>query len=231
MSTTIQPVNGQNILDQGEFEFHSTTETGIRFRDETPEEYWREKVEELCHFYENGTGIADRSGKLLGDALNFGEHKWPEEYAQAIDGLRTHLRPKTLTNAMRVCKAVKAEVRGQKLTLGHLDAIARLPETDQKKMVEIAEAEDLTVAALRKIVKIEYPKEPPKHTKGTKRQKKAIIDLQDDASMLLCLEKLVEYIAKREADEHITKWTDKKQWLTGLKALANAEHRARRKGK
>src|SRR4051812_36273943 len=89
------------ILNQGEFQWGIVSETGMVFKDETPEADWKRITENLCRIYEHTGKRNAQAAMMLGDALRFGEEKFGEAYADVIDATRAYMRvvgAKTLQN-------------------------------------------------------------------------------------------------------------------------------------
>jgi hypothetical protein len=99
---------------------------------------WCQRVEKYSPFW-------------VGDLLAFGESRYGETYAQAIDA--TEMKYGTLANAAYVAKAVTADRRRPGLEFGFHQAVAPLLPQEQTNWLERAEAEDLTVAQLRHEIK------------------------------------------------------------------------------
>jgi N6-adenosine-specific RNA methylase IME4 len=88
----------------------------------------------------------------IGDWLNFGECKYGELYAQAIEaGANTG----TWMNYKYVANRVKTSLRNEVLGYHHHVSVAPLEPEDQKYWLEKAEKEGLSVTALRQAIKHE----------------------------------------------------------------------------
>lgn len=83
----------------------------------------------------------------LGDALIYGEARFGEKYAQAID--LTGLEYQTIANIASVSRLVAPEHRRESLSWSHHQAVANLPAGEQDKWLQEAEAEGYTRNRLR----------------------------------------------------------------------------------
>lgn len=185
-----------SIMSQGEFAFHTATETGLKFKDETPEGEWLQITEQVSKMWEGGQRLTRKAALFLGDCLAFGE-RYGQKHSQAIDGFRMHLASsgsvKYLENIASICRSVAPEIRGDVLSIAHLDVVARLEPEEQKTFIGQAEKEAMTVKELRYKVKEAHP--PKKSKKTAKKPKEtAIIDLEDEQSMMLAAQKLGEWL-------------------------------------
>lgn len=165
------------ILEQGDFEFYKTTDKGMSFNKHTPRDAWLKVTQEIFHFFEGAIKVTQRSLWMLGDALDFGEEAYGEEYAQAIDNSRAaiNLSVSRIKNVMRLSKQFPAARRRVELTIGHHDAVARrgLDEKQQDKLLQKAVAESLSVAQLRDEVAEQVPSKSSakKRSKAVKSEK------------------------------------------------------------
>ena len=78
----------------------------------------------------------------LGDLLKFGERKWGEKYAQAIE--ETPFTKQTLMNDVWVASAIKPSARREKLSFGHHSVVAALPPDERDEWLDAAEREGWT---------------------------------------------------------------------------------------
>src|ERR1043166_8294275 len=107
----IIPGNGKHtILDRGEFTFYAVSEHGIEFKPNTPLDEWLKVVEQLTAMHESSGRLHFRAICILADALNFGEQRFGEDYAQAIDETRKWMQvsAKTIHHAMWVMSKIPA---------------------------------------------------------------------------------------------------------------------------
>lgn len=141
--------------------------TYLKLREDTPIESWLDCFENAVALRERIEGIGMRESIwYLADLLVFGEGKWSEDYAQAIDVHKGH-DPKTLMNYMRVAKAIDPSRRRENLSFAHHAEVYKLEPNDQAHYLDKAESEDLSVKALKAILKAERPtkKRKPKEEK------------------------------------------------------------------
>lgn len=187
-----------SIMSQGEFAFHTATETGLKFKDETPEGEWLQITEEVSKMWEGGQTLTRKAALFLGDCLAFGEKKFGEQYSQAIDGIKNHMRNgsmKYLENIASICRSVAPEIRGDVLSIAHLDVVARLDPEEQKTFIGYAEKEAMTVKELRSKVNEVHP--PKKAKKTAKKPKETVIvDLEDEQSVMLAAENLGSWLER-----------------------------------
>lgn len=87
----------------------------------------------------------------IGDALNFGERKFGEQYSQALDGLDYEYQ--TLQNDKWISNKVKGSRRRETLTFSHHQEVADLAPEDQDKMLDYAEENSLNVKSFRNFVR------------------------------------------------------------------------------
>jgi hypothetical protein len=100
----------------------------------------------VCYQYANGV------------VLNYGESRYGEACSQYL--LET-VDPSTLRKQRWVAKNVSLPIADEyiDLTFGHLDAVANLEEEEQKKFLDAAREDGLSVSKLRE--KIKYPDGKP----------------------------------------------------------------------
>lgn len=110
-------------------------------RDDLSYEDWEYAME--------GFFLAHRSlNWIIGDGLNFGEKKYGETYAQAIDC--TGWSYQRLADAKWVSKAIPIENRREELTWTHHRYVASLPEPAQTEWLVRAEEEGWTTSDLHR---------------------------------------------------------------------------------
>jgi hypothetical protein len=196
--------NGSNAMTQGQFEWYTTTEHGIEFKRGTPQPVWLGVVHGLTAMFESSHRLHVRTMFLLGDALTFGEAAYGEEYAQAIDLTRKvmQLSEKTIKNAAWICASVAPARRRETLTLAHHEVVAPYPD-EQEELLSQAESENLTVSALKKIVKERHPKTK----RGT--QRKGTSDLKSEEGLRTAQSKINDWLAENEktlTDKQLKAW-------------------------
>jgi len=75
----------------------------------------------------------------IGDWIRFGERKWGEKYAQALE--ETPFAYQTLANDVWVASAIESSARREKLTFNHHSVVAALPPDERDKWLDRAECE------------------------------------------------------------------------------------------
>ena len=94
----------------------------------------------------------------VGDWLNYGESKWGEMYAQAIE--ITGWEYERLRRAKWVSGAVELCLRKHNLSWSHHIEIAKLSKDEQERWLQRAESEGLSVTALRDAIRQSQPPPP-----------------------------------------------------------------------
>lgn len=113
----------------------------------------------------------------VGDWLNYGEAKWGEMYAQAIEV--TGWEYQRLANAKHVSERVQFYLRKENLSWTHHSYVASLPADEQAKWLTLAEEEGWTSRELKEVVTNE--KRLPLESKGDERLLKKGGYVQRDA--------------------------------------------------
>ena len=188
-----------SIMDAGEREFFTVTDRTIEFIPSTPREVWLGAVQQLTHIYESSKSVHCRAMFMLGDALNFGESAFGEEFAQAIEDTRVHMgvSNKTILNVAAICKKIAPDIRRvDTVTLAIHDAVARLQPAEQDELLKKAENDKWTL----KDAKAEIIKRHPKGKGGKERQpraaKAAVIDLTSEDGLAHAAEKIAEWFTE-----------------------------------
>jgi len=122
------------------------TPTGIRVHFKPTFTQWQQETEWWISVHEI-TPI------MVGDLLAYGEREWPDEFAQVVDGFTQRYSARTLANYKSVMARVPPAVRRAELSFGHYDAVASLPEPEQKKMLDDAVKNSLGREELRDVVR------------------------------------------------------------------------------
>lgn len=86
----------------------------------------------------------------IGDAINYGQHRYGEKYSQAMDA--TGLSIKALTNYCWVSNAVPISNRRPGVSWTHHRAVAKLSGHEQVELLRQSEEQDWTVDELKEIV-------------------------------------------------------------------------------
>ena len=96
----------------------------------------------------------------IGDWIRVGEARFGERYSQAVDG--NDYEEKTFRNWVWVAGKVEMSRRRDNLSWSHHEAVAALPPDRQDELLDKAEADGLSVRALRAEVnpKQDDPPEP-----------------------------------------------------------------------
>lgn len=94
----------------------------------------------------------------LGDWLNYGENRYGETYAQAVEV--SGYSPQTLADAKWVASRIKPSFRNETLSFAHHRAVAPLNQKDQSKWLKKAQADKLTSSVLRLAVRGEPEPKP-----------------------------------------------------------------------
>jgi len=96
--------------------------------------------------FEDWTAIGQRLQRIsrsihfwIGDWIKFGERKWGERYAQAME--ETPFAQQTLMNDVWVCSKFHSSRRREELTFNHHAVVAALPPAEQDEWLDTAERE------------------------------------------------------------------------------------------
>ena len=122
--------------------------------------------------YDAWAGYLEQAGEIheasrwwIGDLLNFGEERWPQEFSQAIPSQYT---PKTLIDLARVARATPLEERQDyegRLTWSHHRAVVPFEGDERRALLDQAASQELSVDALREVVR-EQRESPPRDPDG-----------------------------------------------------------------
>lgn len=171
MSTLLDPTVPVQLdletIAPGDKAWGRVTNRGLEFNATTDRETWLEVTTQLAAYYQASAISHMHSRFLLGDALNFGEQAYGEEYAQVIDNTRgvMKLSAKTTENLAWISSRIPLENRRDDLTITHHEIVAALDPAEQSTWLDKAESEAMTTQELRKEVRAAHP---PK-----RKQKKA----------------------------------------------------------
>lgn len=121
----------------------TTTSTSLDFKEEPTFDEWK-------HILAFKLAMRDSCQWWIGDLLNFGERKYGEAYAQAIE--ITGNEYKTLANAASVCARFEFSRRRENLSYGHHEAVAYIDHRDGDRLLIQAERENWTRQDLRDAV-------------------------------------------------------------------------------
>lgn len=134
-SMTLRHSDG--VISTGPFRL---TATGLEIDGDPTFETWHQ-VGEFLH------NAAGRVQWWIGDWLKYGEAKWGDKYTEAMEA--TGLGYGTLANAKSLATAFEVSRRREKLSFDHHAAVASLPEGTADKILDRAEAENLTTKDVR----------------------------------------------------------------------------------
>lgn len=121
----------------------SLTPTGLEFRNSVSFDEWQtvglklREVRGMIHWW-------------IGDWLNYGEERWGEMYAQAVED--TQYRTQTLMNDKYVASRFQISRRREKLSWSHHADVAGLDVDEQEKLLNTAEEKRLARGAFRELV-------------------------------------------------------------------------------
>lgn len=119
-------------------------ESGIEFLHDLDRDEWLALGKRLAR-------VGKSIGFIIGDWINYGEHKWGEMYAEAI--AETGLDYGTLRNFAYVAGRVSLSLRNDKLDFAHHMVVAKLKSSeDQREWLTNAEKHRMSVTRLRKSV-------------------------------------------------------------------------------
>ena len=105
--------------------------TGLIIGDPITQEDWAERVEWLL-------GVKIATPVILGDLINYGKENWPDTWEDLLPSWISELQRQTLRNYGSIMLRVPHAVRQAGLGISHYDAVAALPEPDQKELLELA---------------------------------------------------------------------------------------------
>jgi hypothetical protein len=129
------------------------TATGLKINGRLSYEEWFELGKNL-------QGIHRSVLFWLGDWLSWGEAKWGEKYAQAVE--RTGYAAQTLANAQWVAKKIEFSRRIRELSWSHHQEISYLDDkAEQDRFMREAVESRLTVSELRQQIRL-FRNPPPK---------------------------------------------------------------------
>jgi hypothetical protein len=87
----------------------------------------------------------------IGDWLNYGERRWGEMYAQAVE--QTSYTEGSLANMKWVADSVQPSSRNENLSYSHHVAVAPLPPVAQEQWLAEAEIQGLTTRQLQRAIR------------------------------------------------------------------------------
>ena len=134
----------------------TVSETGITFTGDLAYDEWARLMETMQRLY-----TSFQFG--LGDVLNYGEAKYGEKYSQALDS--TNAAYQSLANYAWVSKAVPIENRVTGLSWTHHRVAASLNYDNQRRTLQLAASQNMTVQELIYHIKGEPKEEERKPVK------------------------------------------------------------------
>lgn len=142
MAKALQIVNDKTgaIAVNGHF---TITSVGLRISGNPNFDDW-------CEFTEKLQILEGATQWSIGDSLNYGESRWGEKYAQAVE--EGPLKHGTLRNYAWVAARIDLSLRSDKLTFAHHQEIATDDYTNEqrKELIAIAVCNKLSVAQFKK---------------------------------------------------------------------------------
>ena len=150
----------------------------------------------------------------IGDAIIYGQNKFPEIYAQAVEF--TGLNPGTLYNYVYVCRNVAKHVRREKLGIAIHQEVAQIKdEGRQSEFLSQAELNGWSKLELRKAIK----GEPPKSALPDKMP-----DFKEDPYRVDLFEEWYTENEEDLAQSHDEYEAYRKVWNAGVKVGLNQKH-------
>ncbi len=103
-------------------------------------------------WYEVGRGLSRVGGAVnwwIGDWINYGEKRWGQTYAQALELFGEQYEYKTLADMASIARRVKFPIRIGNLSWAHHKEVAKLDEDAQVALLDAADRHRLSVRDLR----------------------------------------------------------------------------------
>jgi hypothetical protein len=163
--------NADDALVASSSDSYQVTTVGLRFSGVMPYEEWESLGPTL------GKGARGYSWSI-GDWLVYGEWKFGEKYAQAMES--TGLSLGRLRNLSWLANKVPIHVRHEALSMSHHEAVAPLPVKHQMTMLDIAEANGWDRDTLRESVAEVLAGVDPKDTDSDVIEQKQHVITPDD---------------------------------------------------
>ena len=117
------------------------TETGLVLRPDLSFDEWQYVVQSLF-------SVERSINWLIGDALAYGEDKFGEEFAQAVDSL--DWKRQRVQNAAWVSRSVQHDTRRNELSWSHHALVASMDKDEQEMWLQRCADEHLSCSSLRK---------------------------------------------------------------------------------
>lgn len=134
-----QPLNLGELADVAE-----VTAVGLRYTRELTYDEWAEHLQTL-------TRVGEAVQWWIGDSIRYGEHRWGEQYTQAIEA--TGYQYQTLANMVFVAGSVEPSRRRETLSFSHHAEVAGLEPEEQDNMLTAAESHEWSVRDTRRAVR------------------------------------------------------------------------------
>ena len=119
------------------------TPTGIQFHHDLSFAEWDDLGQKLAP-------IGKSIGFIIGDWINYGEGRYGEKYAEALE--RSGMAYQTLMNYSYVARKVEISCRQENLGFEHHAVVAKLKPDEQEHWLEMTKAHNLSVRRLRKSI-------------------------------------------------------------------------------
>ena len=119
------------------------TPTGIQFHQDLSFAEWDDLGQKLAP-------IGKSIGFIIGDWINYGEGRYGEKYAEALE--RSGMAYQTLMNYSYVARKVEISCRQENLGFEHHAVVAKLKPDEQEHWLEMTKAHSLSVRRLRKSI-------------------------------------------------------------------------------
>lgn len=120
------------------------TTTGAQFEQALDFKQWVEAGRKLCR-------VSACVNWWIGDWLNYGENKYGEKYAAAIEA--TGIEEQVLMNVSYVCRSVNLTTRLDSLSWSHHREVAPLRPKDQQHWLALASENKWSVSQLRQAIR------------------------------------------------------------------------------
>ena len=164
--------------------------TGINFTGELTFEEWHNLGLQLVP-------IAKSIGFIVGDWINYGQGRYGEKYAEA---LRTSgLAYDTLRKYAHAAKSIQTGNRFPNLDWTHHLTVAKIKDPDeQRKWLEIADSDGMSVSRLRKSINAGRPLQPDEVTQDSADR--------GTVTHLALINQLLRWWKQTTKDDPVEKW-------------------------
>lgn len=221
---------------QREFPFFTVLETGLDIHEDMPEADWLDAVKAALIAYKTTKETHLKMMFRVGDLLTFGEKKFGERWGQACTDAMAFIMPeKQMARALWVASKVAPDIRREDLSFDHHEALARLDQSEQKKLLTKAATKRWSVGDLKDEIKRLHPPKTRAPKAITTPEEGTEGEEVDEETALKAADDLVAYFAQQEAkmepgqaffqDMTIAK---RDEWNGKLKLIENLAIRCRR---